>query len=302
LSASVAGQAPSNPAPIACAPVAAGVPSGAPSQSRSADPSAAVRILPPLEIADHAEALGWTEGSEVYALDIAGKVSYLVYPSGKGWCGHEWGVYDCATKARAKDHGFTLLPNRRVPVEGHTCGVCGKPVADCLCNGPEPRGKRGAVEGDPLDELTAEAQADGEYGKPEPATAQASPHEPSAPAKPHGDAGSCPKPETAWEAYLATGKATTATLTPGEIDAFNRFVADRERRAVEEADAERIRKLNDRSAAVVEPPFVLDVGVPSPRPAKSAGEVADIIVDQCRHGASLRDLIVAAIERERGSR
>lgn len=91
------------------------------SSGSAADPSAAVpapaTILPPLEIADHADALGWTEGSRVYQCRNGGAIR--VYPSARKWT-KEYGVQPTTAHHETETcvRECTLLPNRRVPVEG----------------------------------------------------------------------------------------------------------------------------------------------------------------------------------------
>jgi len=85
-----------------------------------------VVILPPLEIADHAEALGWTPESKVW------KSSYgtiRVNPSGKALDDGDYMWNHPESDEKCKNAGDTLLPNRRVPVEGEQapkCPKCGK--------------------------------------------------------------------------------------------------------------------------------------------------------------------------------
>lgn len=112
-----------------------------PAPAKDADPK--VRILPPIEIADHAEAMGWTPESWVWKCNRYGSIrvypSSMVLESGKVF---RTDLYE----TESVRHGDTLLPNRRVPVE-----------------------------------------------------AQASHHDASPPAKPHGDAGTWAKAATAGE-------------------------------------------------------------------------------------------------------
>ena len=118
--------------------------SASPAACGSADPTTArplspeqvkSRILPPVEIEAHAQALGWTPESRVWA--NPDKNGFWVFPSRKYL--HSDGS---VTRAVYKEASFghegedcTLLPNRTVPA-------------------------------DPLDQLAAEAQAEGEDAAP----------------------------------------------------------------------------------------------------------------------------------------
>ena len=87
----------------------------------SADPSAAVRddpkvrILPPLEIADHADALGWTPESRVWKANVC--PHYWVFPSAKFMAEGLLGVEKAALSeeyCKRYPDTYTILPNRRV--------------------------------------------------------------------------------------------------------------------------------------------------------------------------------------------
>lgn len=194
------------------------------------------KVLPPLEIADHAEALGWTEGSEVYD---CGCKSYRVYPSGMSLIDGK--VRPTNSNAeKCEKLGHRPLPNRRVPVEGE-------------------------------------------------------------------------KPATAWEEWL--GLAENIPISNHQREHFNRFVADRERRAVDGVCKHPVLvyQLPENKNRCAKCGMLCDVLVPlaapSPRPAKSAGEVAEecirVIEDRVSEHMSswtigtIKRTITAAIERER---
>ena len=189
------------------------------------EPAKVFKVLPPVEIEAHAQALGWTPESRVYrSIKVPNQV--WVYPAAKFiWLEHGevWGsLYKRETDI---EDSCTLLPNRTVPA-------------------------------DPLDQLAAEAQAEGEYG-------------------------------TAWEDLCKmTNWHPSSSPLWFDKDTINRFVADRERRAVEAAK--------------------------SPKPLRPAGEVAEECCPKIRGAlfqhvtadgyAKIKAIIAAAIERDRGSR
>lgn len=100
-------------------------------------PGKVFKVLPPAEIEAHAQALGWTPESRVYrSIKVPNQV--WVYPAAKFiWLEHGEVRGSLYKRETDIEDSCTLLPNRTVPT-------------------------------DPLDQLAAEAQAEGEYKAPKP--------------------------------------------------------------------------------------------------------------------------------------
>ena len=242
-------------------------------------------ILPPAEIADYAKELGWTPESEVW---YDKKVQqFRVYPSGRVLDLRERKVLETQLdRDYCRNAGDTLLPNRTITTES----ILGTESAAKAVE----RGVADVVEGrtrqvDSLDQLAAEAQAEGEYG-------------------------------TAWDRW----KKLNGFYGNDTHQLFDRFVASECERAVRRAKASSdpnhdpdlddcdcrscLREMFEQSKRTIE--AMMKSSKPF-TPRRSAREVAeDVALQLCRVNDTFTSLsamrsipiIQAAIERDREGR